>query len=53
MAYVDYVTGPDVLLLHFASQVHTAHGHQVGFIRTYADTFKETVIQHTCCGHRH
>lgn len=53
MAYVEDVTGPDVLLLHFASQVHTAHGHQVGFIRMQADTFKETVVQHTRRGHRH
>lgn len=53
VAYVDDVPGPDVLLLYFASQVHAAHGHQVGFIRTQADVFKETVVQRTRCGYGH
>lgn len=53
VAYIDDVTGPDVLLLYFSGQVHTAHGHQEGFIFSQADTFKETVVQHTRCGHGH
>lgn len=51
VAHVDYVTRPDVLLLHFTGQVQTAHGHQVGFICTDADTLKEMVVQYTCCSH--
>lgn len=53
MADIDDVTGPDVLLLYFPSQVHAAHGHQVGFVGLQAGVLKEAVVQHTCCGHGH
>lgn len=53
VADVDDVTGPDVLLLHLAGQVHAAHGHQVGLIDPDAGPLEETVVQHAGCGHRH
>lgn len=52
VAYVDNITSPDVLLLYLSSQVQTAHGHQVGFIRLQADVLEEPVVKHTSCGHR-
>lgn len=47
VAHIDDVPGPDVLLLHFSSQVQAAHGHQVGFINTGCDPLEETMVQHT------
>lgn len=53
VAHVDDVTGPGVLFLHLASQVHAAHGHQVGLVGVHADALKEAVVQDAGRGHGH
>ena len=53
VADVDDVPCPEVLLLHFAREVNTAHSDQVGLVHPQADALEEPVVQLTGRGHWH